>query len=55
MDWILLPQRKKLLIRRLRIMFWTSYEVKVHTRYITEVKWMCGIEMGENCNKSKKE
>ncbi len=29
--------------------------VNVHTRYIAEVKRMCGLEMGENFNKSKKE
>lgn len=32
-----------------------KYGVKVYTRYIAEVKRMCGIEMGENYNKSKKE
>lgn len=36
-------------------MFWTSMGVKVHARYIAEVKRMCGIEMDENYNKSKKE
>ena len=29
--------------------------VNVHTSYIAQVKRMCGIEMGENYNKSKKE
>lgn len=32
-----------------------KYGVNVHTRYIAEVKRMCGIDMGENYNKSKKE
>ena len=32
-----------------------KYEVNVHTRYIAEVKRMCGFDMGENYNKSKKE
>ena len=32
-----------------------KYGVKVHTRYIAEVKRICGIERGENYNKSKKE
>lgn len=32
-----------------------KYNVNVHTRYIAEVKRMCGIDMGENYNKSKKE
>lgn len=31
-----------------------KYGVNVHTRYIAEVKRMCGIDMGENYNKSKK-
>lgn len=31
-----------------------KYDVNVHTRYIAEVKRMCGIDMGENYNKSKK-
>ena len=29
--------------------------MNVHTRYIAEVKRMCGLDMGENYNKSKKE
>lgn len=32
-----------------------KYGVNVHTSYIAQVKWMCGLEMGENYNKSKKE
>lgn len=31
-----------------------KYGANVHTRYIAEVKRMCGIDMGENYNKSKK-
>jgi len=29
--------------------------VNVHTSYIAQVKWMCGQDMGENYNKSKKD
>ena len=32
-----------------------KYGVNVHTRYIAEVKRMCGLDMGENYNKSKKD
>ena len=32
-----------------------KYGVNVHTSYIAQVKWMCGLDMGENYNKSKKE
>ena len=32
-----------------------KYGVNVHTSYIAQVKRMCGLDMGENCNKSKKE
>ena len=32
-----------------------KYGVNEHTRYIAEVKRMCGLDMGENYNKSKKE
>ena len=32
-----------------------KYGVNVHTSYITQVKRMCGLDMGENYNKSKKE
>ena len=32
-----------------------KYGVNVHTSYIAQVKRMCGLEMGENHNKSKKE
>lgn len=31
------------------------YGVNVHTRYIAEVKRMCGLDMGENYNISKEE
>lgn len=32
-----------------------KYGVDVHTSYIAEVKRMCGLQMGQNYNKSKKE
>ena len=32
-----------------------KYGVNVHTSYIAQVKRMCGLEMGENYKKSKKE
>lgn len=32
-----------------------KYGVNVHSRYIAEVKRLCGLEMGENYRKSKKE
>lgn len=32
-----------------------KYGVHVHTSYIAQVKRMCGLDMGENYNKSKKE
>lgn len=32
-----------------------KYGVNVHTGYIAQVKRMCGLDMGENYNKSKKE
>lgn len=32
-----------------------KYGVNVHTAYIAQVKRMCGLEMGENHHKSKKE
>ena len=32
-----------------------KYGVNVHTSYIAQVKLMCGLDMGENYNKSKKE
>ena len=32
-----------------------KYSVNVHTSYIAQVKRMCGLDMGENYNKSKKE
>lgn len=32
-----------------------KYGVNVHTSYIAQVKRMCGVDMGENYNKSKKE
>lgn len=31
-----------------------KYDVNVHTSYIAQVKRMCGLDMGENYNKSKK-
>lgn len=32
-----------------------KYGVNVYTSYIAQVKRMCGLDMGENYNKSKKE
>ena len=32
-----------------------KYGVNVHTSYIAQVKRMCGLDRGENYNKSKKE
>ena len=32
-----------------------KYGVNVHTSYIAQVKRMCGLDMGENYNKSRKE
>jgi hypothetical protein len=32
-----------------------KYGVHVHIAYIAEVKRMCGLDMGENYNKSKKD
>ena len=32
-----------------------KYDVNVHTSHIAQVKRMCGLDMGENYNKSKKE
>ena len=32
-----------------------KYGVNVHISYIAQVKRMCGLDMGENYNKSKKE
>lgn len=32
-----------------------KYGVNVHTSYIAQVERICGLDMGENHNKSKKE
>lgn len=32
-----------------------KYGVEVHSAYIAQVKRMCGLDVGENYNKSKKE
>ena len=32
-----------------------KYDVNVHTSHIAQVKRMCGLDMGENYNKSKKD
>ena len=32
-----------------------KYSVNVHTSYIAQVKRICGLDMGENYNKVKKE
>lgn len=46
---------KKATYQKIKDYVLDKYGVKVHTRYIAEVKRMCGIEMGENYNKSKKD
>lgn len=32
-----------------------EYSVNLHTKYIAEVKRVCGLDTEEDCNKSKKE
>ena len=46
---------EKATYQKIKVYVKDKYSVNVHTRYIAEVKRMCGIEMGENYNKSKKE
>ena len=46
---------KKATYQKIKDYVWEKYGAKVHTRYIAEVKRMCGLDMGENYNKSKKE
>ena len=46
---------KKATYQKIKDYVMDKYGVKVHTRYIAEVKRMCGIEMCENYNKSKKD
>lgn len=46
---------KKVTYQKIKDYVLNKYGVKIHTRYIAEVKRMCGIEMGQNYNKSKKE
>ena len=46
---------KKATYQKIKDYVWEKYGAKVHTRYIAEVKRMCGLDMGENYHKSKKE
>ncbi|MDL2302563.1 recombinase family protein [Lachnospiraceae bacterium OttesenSCG-928-D06] len=50
-----IPELKNPTYKRIQEYVMEKYGVHVHSRYIAEVKRMCGIEMGENYNKSKKD
>ena len=41
--------------QKIKVYVKDKYGVNVHTSYIAQVKRMCGLDMGENYNKSKKE
>ena len=41
--------------QKIKVYVKEKYGVNVHTSYIAQVKRMCGLDMGENYNKSKKE
>lgn len=50
-----IPELKNPTYKRIQEFVMDKYGVHVHSRYIAEVKRLCGIEMGENYNKSKKD
>lgn len=50
-----IPEMKNPTYKRIQEYVMEKYGVHVHSRYIGEVKRMCGIEVGKNYNKSKKE
>ncbi len=50
-----IPELKNPTYKRIQEFVMDKYGVHVHSRYIAEVKHLCGIEMGENYNKSKKD
>lgn len=49
------PAEKKATYQKIKDYVLDKYGVKIHTGDIAEVKRMCGIEMVENYNKSKKD
>ena len=55
MKRVIIHQKKRLLIQKIKEYVKDKYGVNVHTSYIAQVKRMCGLDMGENYNKSKKE
>lgn len=57
MKRVIIHNKKRLLIQRLKIKEYVKdkYGVNVNISYIAQVKRMCGLDMGENYNKSKKE
>lgn len=50
-----IPEMKNPTYKRIQEYVMEKYGFHVHSRYIREVKRMCGIEVGKNYNKSKKE
>lgn len=50
-----IPEMKNPTYKRIQEYVMNKYGVHVHSAYIAEVKRMCGIETGENYNKSKKD
>ena len=57
MKRVIIHHKKRLLIQRLKIKEYVKdkYGVNVNISYIAQVKRMCGLDMDENYNKSKKE
>ena len=55
MKRVIIHHKKRLLIQKIKEYVKEKYGVNVHTSYIAQVKRMCGLDMGENYNKSKKE
>ena len=56
MKRVIIHHKKRLLIQRLKIKEYVKdkYGVNVNISYIAQVKRMCGLDMRENYNKSKK-
>ena len=54
MGKVIIRKRKKTTYQKIKEYVKDKYDVNVHTSYIVEDKWLCGLEVGENYINPKK-
>ena len=55
MSWILTSAESKATYQEIKAYVWKQFGLKVSTLYISQVKRKCGLDVGQNYNRSKRE